>query len=196
MAGPSAELPAAVGAMLAGLAGFLALVVIDALRNRAVGEHVPVVARRVPVWAMVVQAALLAAHGGRLVTVELQERFDLLVASGQVSARAAQAAGGILVLLKHARQRPDDRYELSGAIQAVRAASPAVPVLVDDNYAALKALVMAPMAFATQAPAVIAFAQAAPELAQRAVRINPMRAGADTVLRILGQAVRVAEGRR
>lgn len=58
--GPSAGLPAGVGAMLAGLAGFLALVVMDALRHRAIREHVSAIPRRVPAWAMVVQAALLA----------------------------------------------------------------------------------------------------------------------------------------
>lgn len=231
-----------------------------------------------------------------------------------------------LALLQHARQRPDDRYDLGEAIQALRERYPGTPILVDDNYAALKApaigvelggtasafsafkllgpegvgilvgdaatlaavrrdnysgggqvqgpealltlksMVLAPVAFATQAmvvdevarrlnggevdgvvaatianaqsrvvlaelerpeaPAVIAeamragaathpvgaesrhevtplvyrisgtFTQADPALAQRMIRINPMRAGADTVLRILAQAVRAArEGR-
>lgn len=224
-----------------------------------------------------------------------------------------------LVLLQHARQRIDDAYSLGAVIAAVRRAYPQTPILVDDNYAALKtpaigvelgatasafsafklmgpegvgilvgdeatiaavrqdnysgggqvqgpeamltlkAMVMAPVAFATQAlvvdqvarrlnagevagvaaatvanaqsrvvlaelerpmaAAVIAaaarlgaaphpvgaesrhevsplvyrasgtFIQANPDLAWRVVRINPMRAGADTVLRILAQAI-------
>lgn len=227
-----------------------------------------------------------------------------------------------LVLLQHARQRIDDHYHLGEVIQAVRQYYPNVPILVDDNYTALKApaigfelgatasafsafkllgpegvgllvgdeatvaairrdtysgggqvqgpeamqtlkaMVMAPVAFATQstvvdevarrlsagevpgvkaatvanaqsrvvlaeleqsiAPAVIAaaarlgaathpvgaesrhevtpliyrasgtFISANPELAGRTVRINPMRAGSATVLRILARAVEQA----
>ncbi|HEY3368766.1 MAG TPA: aminotransferase class I/II-fold pyridoxal phosphate-dependent enzyme [Symbiobacteriaceae bacterium] len=44
-----------------------------------------------------------------------------------------------LVLLQHARQRIDDTYNLSDAIAEVRHAFPRTPILVDDNYATLKA---------------------------------------------------------
>lgn len=228
-----------------------------------------------------------------------------------------------LVLLQHARQRIDDTYSLSEVIAQVHRWYPQRPILVDDNYAALKApaigvqlgatasafsafkllgpegvgivagdeatiaairhdnysgggqvqgpeamltlkaMVMAPVTFATQAlvvdavasrlnagevagvaaatvanaqsrvvlaelrrpmaAAVIAAAaklgaaphpvgaesrhevtpliyrasgtliQANPGLAPRVVRINPMRAGADTVLRILAEAIARAE---
>lgn len=227
-----------------------------------------------------------------------------------------------LVLLQHARQRPDDRYDLGEAIRAVRTAYPSTPILTDDNYAVLKvpaigvqlgatassfsafklmgpegigvilgdsatlaavrrdnysgggqvqgpeamltlkALVMAPLTFAAQAmvveevarrlnageipgvrgamvanaqsrvvlaeldspradAVVVAaerlgaapypvgaesrhevvplvyrvsgtFLQADPDLAARTVRINPMRAGAETVIRILAAAIRAA----
>lgn len=43
-----------------------------------------------------------------------------------------------LVLIQHARQLPDDRYDLVEAIAAARRAYPGVAVLVDDNYAAFK----------------------------------------------------------
>lgn len=42
------------------------------------------------------------------------------------------------VLLQHARQKPSDSYELSEVISAIKAARPELPILTDDNYAAMK----------------------------------------------------------
>ncbi|GER84177.1 hypothetical protein KTAU_28130 [Thermogemmatispora aurantia] len=39
------------------------------------------------------------------------------------------------VYLQHARQRPDDHYDLAQVIAEVRAVRPELPIVVDDNYA-------------------------------------------------------------
>jgi cystathionine beta-lyase family protein involved in aluminum resistance len=43
------------------------------------------------------------------------------------------------VLIQHTRQKPDDHYRLADVIDWVKSARPAMPVLVDDNYAVMKA---------------------------------------------------------
>lgn len=40
--------------------------------------------------------------------------------------------------VQHSRQKPDDRYDLSTVIQTVRQVRPELPIVVDDNYTALK----------------------------------------------------------
>jgi hypothetical protein len=43
------------------------------------------------------------------------------------------------VLIQHMRPRLEDSYELAEVVRAVRRASPSIPIVVDDNYAPLKA---------------------------------------------------------
>ena len=42
------------------------------------------------------------------------------------------------VLIQHSRQKPDDRYELCHVAALCREKMPEVPIITDDNYAALK----------------------------------------------------------
>jgi hypothetical protein len=56
------------------------------------------------------------------------------------SIEAALEAGCLdAVLIQHMRPRLEDSYLLADVVAAVRGASPSVPIVVDDNYAPLKA---------------------------------------------------------
>lgn len=41
-------------------------------------------------------------------------------------------------LVQHTRQKPDDRYDLETVIRQIKTALPHLPVITDDNYAAMK----------------------------------------------------------
>lgn len=41
-------------------------------------------------------------------------------------------------LVQLTRQKPEDRYDYKAVIAAIKAALPGIPVVTDDNYAALK----------------------------------------------------------
>lgn len=74
---------------------------------------------------------LFEAMGLRTVRVDMNEaRAVTRAASEHPEIRAA--------LVQHARQKIDDRYSLRTVIEAIHEGAPALPVLTDDNYAALK----------------------------------------------------------
>jgi len=51
---------------------------------------------------------------------------------------AVLTASADAVLIQVTRQKPDDSYDLKELISAIRAANPDIPIITDDNYAALK----------------------------------------------------------
>ena len=63
----------------------------------------------------------------------LQVDFNDLGAIQQIDPAGIECA-----LIQHTRQRLDDRYHLGQVIQALQAVLPGVPLVVDDNYAALR----------------------------------------------------------
>lgn len=42
------------------------------------------------------------------------------------------------VLIQHTRQKIDDRYDLSETIEVIKNSNPSLPIITDDNYAAMK----------------------------------------------------------
>ena len=60
--------------------------------------------------------------------------------SEQVAALSQNDKGARIsfVLIQHARQKMDDRYALSEVVSLLKKSLPQTPILVDDNYAALK----------------------------------------------------------
>jgi selenocysteine lyase/cysteine desulfurase len=75
-------------------------------------------------------AATVEAMGLQLVRVD----FNDLGAIQQIDPTGIKC-----ILIQHTRQRQDDRYHLGQVIQALLAALPGVCLVVDDNYAALRA---------------------------------------------------------
>lgn len=74
----------------------------------------------------------LDSIGARLIETD----FNDPAALAEVLARQ----GGELdaVLVQHTRQKIDDRYDFAAVLSQIRAALPNIPIITDDNYAALK----------------------------------------------------------
>jgi hypothetical protein len=83
---------------------------------------------RAPIYPT--SAATVEAMGLQLVQVD----FNDLQAIQRLTPSAADCA-----LIQHTRQRMDDRYDLGQVIQALQAALLGTSLVVDDNYAALRA---------------------------------------------------------
>ncbi|MGL5041514.1 MAG: aminotransferase class V-fold PLP-dependent enzyme [Culicoidibacterales bacterium] len=58
--------------------------------------------------------------------------------SGQISEKLAQHSEIKAVLIQFTRQKPDDSYDMETVINEIRAVNATIPIVTDDNYAALK----------------------------------------------------------
>lgn len=100
---------------------------------------------RSAVWATARAGDAVLVHDAPIynTTKNLFESMDLRVLrcdfnSLEAAAEAAGRRNFSLILVQHARQKMNDRYELAELLSVLKRNAPETPIVTDDNYATLK----------------------------------------------------------
>lgn len=100
---------------------------------------------RSAIWAMARAGNAVLVHDAPIysTTKSLFETMGLQILrcdfnSSEALAEAAERRNFTFALVQHARQKMDDRYDLAEVLSVLKRNAPDIPVVTDDNYAALK----------------------------------------------------------